>query len=79
MALHLRMKLRRKQEDFLGLESSVLMPLAVLRGQQVEDPRGGDGRLPLVPALLPADGARAAPPGVDVGGLGHPPRVLQER
>ena len=55
------------------------MPLAVLRGQQVEDPRGGDGRLPLVPALLPADGARAAPPGADVGGLGHPPRVLQER
>lgn len=54
------------------------MPLAVLRGQQVEDPRGRDGRLPLVQTLLPADGARAALPGADVGGLGHPPRVLQE-
>ena len=57
---------------------SVMRPFAVLRGQQVEDPRGGDGRLPLVPTLLPADGALAALPGADLGGLGHPPRVLQE-
>ena len=54
------------------------MPLAELRGQPVEDPRGGNGRLPLLPTLLPAVGARAALPGADVGSLGYPPRVLQE-
>ena len=76
MALHYVVTIGRKQEDLCT--SVVLMPLAVLRGQQVEDPRGRDGRLPLVQTLLPADGARAALPGADVGGLGHPPRVLQE-
>ena len=56
----------------------VLLPLAVLGGQRVEDPGGGDGRLSLLPPLLPADGARAALPRADVGVLGHPPRLLQK-
>ena len=65
------------EEDLFGLGCE-LMPFAVLRGQQVEDPGGGDGRLPLLPPLLPADGTRAALPRADVGLLGHPPRLLQK-